>query len=258
MNILPVMDLKGGNVVRGVGGRRRHYAPISSCFCADAHPATVARALADGFGFDQVYVADLDAIERAEPAWDAYGQIAHCGLSLWLDAGIQNPADAQRLLQQTPAAIHGLIGALETLDGPESLDALRARVGVERLVFSLDMYAGRAVCRSSGWGQPDPRGILRIALDCGVRRFIVLDLARVGSGGGPGTEPLCRWLRQQVPEGELVAGGGVRHPADVSKLVAAGCDRVLVASALHDGRITADQIRDGHRRWPPDAASNST
>ncbi len=257
MNVLPVMDLQGGHVVRGVGGRRNQYSSVSSCFCADARPATVARALVGTFGFSQVYVADLDAIEQAEPGWEAYCRIADCGLSLWLDAGIKNCVDAEPLLARAPAAVHGLIVATETLDCPDVLDALRARVGDDRLVFSLDMHEGHAVSRSPAWRRLDPRTILRIALDGGVRRFILLDLARVGSGAGAGTETLCRWLREQIPDGEIAAGGGIRHLADVTNLVAAGCDWVLVASALHDGRITADQIRGGRGRSPGSACSGT-
>jgi phosphoribosylformimino-5-aminoimidazole carboxamide ribotide isomerase len=68
--------------------------------------------------------------------------------------------------------------------------------------------------------------------------MIVLDLAQVGMGQGVGTEPLCRALRSLAPELEIIAGGGVRSLADLRSLAAAGCNAALVASALHDGRLT--------------------
>ena len=39
---------------------------------------------------------------------------------------------------------------------------------------------------------------------------------------------------------EVISGGGVRNWADIQSLDAAGCDGVLVASALHAGEFRAD------------------
>ncbi len=79
----------------------------------------------------------------------------------------------------------------------------------------------------------------------GVRRMIVLDLARVGMGEGVGTEQLCRSLACRLPELEIIAGGGVRGPGDLDSLARAGCDAALVASALHDGRLAAKECVRG-------------
>jgi phosphoribosylformimino-5-aminoimidazole carboxamide ribotide isomerase len=59
---------------------------------------------------------------------------------------------------------------------------------------------------------------------------------------GVGTESLCRQLRALDAEIEIVAGGGVRGLGDLESLAAAGCDGALVASALHDGRLTAEML----------------
>jgi phosphoribosylformimino-5-aminoimidazole carboxamide ribotide isomerase len=45
-------------------------------------------------------------------------------------------------------------------------------------------------------------------------------------------------LREVLPGVMLLAGGGVRGPEDVTRLAEAGCDGVLVATALQDGRLT--------------------
>jgi phosphoribosylformimino-5-aminoimidazole carboxamide ribotide isomerase len=72
----------------------------------------------------------------------------------------------------------------------------------------------------------------------GVASLIVLDLARVGTGRGTGTEELCREIHEQFADCELIAGGGVAGVADVERLGDAGATAVLAASALHDGRLT--------------------
>ena len=84
MQIIPVIDLLAGQVVRGIAGRRHEYRPIQSSLAPDPAPRAVARAYVEQLGVDHVYVADLDAIGGAEPAWDRYAQIADSGLRLWV------------------------------------------------------------------------------------------------------------------------------------------------------------------------------
>jgi phosphoribosylformimino-5-aminoimidazole carboxamide ribotide isomerase len=91
------------------------------------------------------------------------------------------------------------------------------------------------------WRDMQPLDLASLALRAGVRRMIVLDLADVGMGQGPNTLPLCRELRNLDPTAEIIAGGGVRGHDDLRALAAAGCDGALVASALHDGRLSAEK-----------------
>src|SRR5438046_4078339 len=94
MRIIPVLDLKGGVVVRGVAGRREEYRPIVSRLVASAAPIAVARAFRDRLGLTELYLADLDAIAGASPAWTTYKEIQAIGCQVWVDAGVRNAADA--------------------------------------------------------------------------------------------------------------------------------------------------------------------
>jgi phosphoribosylformimino-5-aminoimidazole carboxamide ribotide isomerase len=66
-----------------------------------------------------------------------------------------------------------------------------------------------------------------------------------------GTEPLCRALRALDAGLEITVGGGVRSAADLEVLARAGADAALVATALHDGRLTAVQCV--HHGYQPEA-----
>ncbi|MEX2558660.1 MAG: HisA/HisF-related TIM barrel protein, partial [Pirellulales bacterium] len=63
-----------------------------------------------------------------------------------------------------------------------------------------------------------------------------------GMDAGVAALALCRELRQRHQQLELVSGGGVRGLQDLRALAEAGCDAALVASALHDGRLTAGDL----------------
>ena len=238
LRVLPVLDLKAGKVVRGIAGRRQDYRPIVSRLEDSAEPADIARALHQ-FGFTETYVADLDAIAGAAPEWTSYAAIREAGLRLWVDAGVCDCPLAERLAQ---AGVHKIIAGLETVAGPEALARICNHLGPEAVVFSLDLKDGEPIGNLAQWGSADPASLVGWAVEAGVRSVIVLDLARVGTGQGIGTHAVCRELLARWPNLEVIAGGGVRDLADVRSLWDLGVQRVLVASALHDGRLRPEDL----------------
>jgi phosphoribosylformimino-5-aminoimidazole carboxamide ribotide isomerase len=238
VRVIPVVDLLASQVVRGVGGRRSEYRAIISRLAADAQPATVGRAFLS-LGFREAYLADLDAIGGREPAWRSYEELIGCGLSLVIDAGLNciEQARAMSRWATSSGAAVSIVAGLESSPDPDTLARMCVAVGSASLVFSLDLRAGVPITASPAWQGLTPEQVALAAIRAGVRRMIVLDLTAVGMGQGAGTEPLCRTIRGLAPELELIAGGGVRGPADLRSLAAAGCDAALVASALHDGRL---------------------
>ena len=104
-------------------------------------------------------------------------------------------------------------------------------------VLSLDLRDGRLLGGGPEVAGRDPGSLAELAWTAGVRAFIVLDLARVGSGEGVATDA-ARDLRRRLPGAEIAVGGGVRHPDDLRALARAGFDAALVATALHTGAIT--------------------
>jgi len=234
MRIVPVLDLKGGHVVRGVGGRREEYRPVVSRLTSSSAPADVAAAFRDQLGLRELYVADLDAIAGAPPALATYTTLQALGCALWVDAGLSNAGQAEPLLA---AGVETIVAGLETLAGPEELARLCEHHG-ERVVFSLDLKESRPLGDLSAWEAENAWGVASRAVALGTRRVLILDLSRVGGGEGTGTEELCRRLANEHPGVEVAAGGGVRGPDDLPRLRACGVSAVLVASALHDGRLT--------------------
>lgn len=239
MRILPVLDLLGGCVVRGVAGQRDEYRPVESQLVDGAEPRDVAQALRTKFGFTEFYVADLDAILHDQPALDMYRRLVDAGLSLMVDCGLRDLDRAETVLD---AGARAVIAGLETLPDPRFLKELINRFGPERVIFSLDLQQGQPLGDVSGWNSPDPLGIATEAVENGVVRMIVLDLAGVGVGEGVPTSSLCRQLRTNCPHLEIITGGGVRTIEDIHELAEIRVDAVLVASSLHDGRITPSDV----------------
>jgi phosphoribosylformimino-5-aminoimidazole carboxamide ribotide isomerase len=242
--ILPVLDLMHGQIVRGIAGRRDEYRPIVSTFAESAEPMVIAQAFRTHFGFAEFYLADLDAIQHGPPALAVYQQLQESGFRLWIDAGLRTSHDPtlEWLIDAQAASI---VVGLESVAGPDDLRRIVERAGADRVVFSLDLKNGRPLVDPDVWQTVDPWLIAEHAItELGVGRLIVLDLARVGVGEGLGTEELCARVKRVYPGVQLTAGGGVRKIDDVKRLESLDLDRVLVASALHDGRITPADVRN--------------
>jgi phosphoribosylformimino-5-aminoimidazole carboxamide ribotide isomerase len=239
MQIIPVLDLLDSVVVRGVGGRRDEYQPVVSQIAPSANPLDVAEAFRDTFGLDTFYIADLDAILHGQPNHDVHSQLRDAGFKLLIDGGIKNAAEADTLLTSGATKV---VAALETWPLLSSLELLARRIGPEQLIFSLDLKGGVPVRRFSDLISTDPVDIGAVVIEAGVREMIVLDLADVGVGTGVSTGALCESLRDFAPRLRLIAGGGVRSVADLDQLQSQRIDGCLIASALHNGAISAEQI----------------
>src|SRR5262245_57198561 len=235
MHILPVIDLMQGQVVRGLGGRRDEYQPIRSCLTYSSEPVDVAEAFRQTFGFTDLYVADLDAILGAKPAFEQYSALRQRRFRLWLDAGIRRLPDAIRLAD---AGIETVVLGLETLHDATELTRVLARLGPARVVFSLDLKKGKPVTGNAIWPAKTGLELAQWVIDKSVNRLLLLDLAQVGGYAGPATETLCAALAKSDPGVEISTGGGIRDMDDVKRMQALGVANLLIASALHDGQIT--------------------
>ena len=71
-----------------------------------------------------------------------------------------------------------------------------------------------------------------------------MTLGRVGSGAGPDLDRLSA-VRDIAAGREIYAAGGVRDGADLAALKGAGVAGALVATSLHDGRITGRDLEGG-------------
>jgi phosphoribosylformimino-5-aminoimidazole carboxamide ribotide isomerase len=247
MQVIPVIDLLGGQVVRGIGGRRNEYRPIQSRLASDSQPAAIAKQLKERFGFDTVYVADLDAItggdrRRNIPALEA---ISDAELRLWLDAGSGDHRSVWEVIEiaGSRAVLADIVVGLETLKRPNNGHLIAEIKKYMSAIFSLDLKSGVPITQVAEWQHFTAMDIAQVMHAAGVDDMIVLDLEDVGCGAGTRTLDLCRQMRQSLPGIRLTAGGGVRGRDDLAALADAGCDAVLVASALHDGRLTASDIQ---------------
>jgi phosphoribosylformimino-5-aminoimidazole carboxamide ribotide isomerase len=240
MRVIPVLDLMSGRAVRARGGARSGYAPLHSVLVErDGDAVALAGAFRHTLGCAECYVADLDAITRGAPQWTLLERIAHVGSRLIADLGVTTPEHAAAALAR---GVERVVVGLETLSDFAALETIVRAHGRGRVVFSLDLRAGEPVVRPGAGHRHPPLTLVELAVRAGTGAVLVIDLARVGSGRGLDLE-LCGRIRRAHPHIELLAGGGVASPHDLTMLAATGCDGALVATALHDGLL---DVRHGY------------
>ncbi len=236
-DVIPVLDIRRGQAVHAVAGRRAHYQPLRSILHPTSDPVELARSLHDTLTLRALYVADLDAIEGGRPQLAIYRRLTDLAPQVWIDAGIRDVLSAGPLLTLDRAGITIVVG-LETIGGPQELAAVLDRAGAERVVFSLDLDDGHPrAADPDAWSTADSFEISRRAIEQGVCRLLILDLSRVGTGRGTGTEDLMIRLRAAYPAVDVFAGGGISRIEEIARIRDSGSRGVLVGSALHDGRI---------------------
>lgn len=236
MQIIPVIDIRHGVAVRAVAGNRGKYRTIESRLTPCAEPAGVLQTLDAHFHCDHCYVADLDAIERQQLNRCTIVEMVRTGVSLIVDAGATTVEQIDALLE---IGVRKVVVASESMHDLTQLEALTTHFDSGSLIFSIDLKHGDLLVRDPAWHAKSSLELVRFAIDSGIRQLIVLDLAAVGTGHGVPTLQVCREIRHIAPDITIISGGGVDSSACVAAAAKAGLDGLLIASALHDGRLTA-------------------
>jgi phosphoribosylformimino-5-aminoimidazole carboxamide ribotide isomerase len=249
--IVPVIDVLAGRSVRAVQGRRSDYQPLESVLLRGSDPVELAKTLIERFGFQELYVADLDALQGGPAQFDLLRRIAEAPVRLLFDLGIGLPEQVERARQELPVANLGFVLATEASPGVEAFrDCLAAMDVPTQATLGLDYVRGgfrtkrRPTVAAPESGAAGPEAWMVAALQAGVETVVALDLDRVGSDRGfawPGGLALSSDFRRFRRK---ISGGGIRSLDDVRAACAAGCDAVLVGSALHDGRIAPALVSD--------------
>jgi len=220
-----------GLAVWARGGRRDRYAPLASRLCQNSDPVALAGRFRDDYGAETLYIADLDAIAGHgdnRPVLEAIAK-ASPELELWIDAGLGDRTTLARFLRQCPG---------RPVIGSETLVDAGLLAAAPDAVLSLDYRDSRLL---------GPTDLLRAPQQV-PRDLILMSLHRVGTGMGPDLD-LLDHIGGSHPHCRSYAAGGVRDAADLELLCNTGAAGVLLATALHDGRISASAAAQYSERF---------
>lgn len=240
MQVIPVIDIMRGIAVHARRGERMAYRPIQSVLLQGADPIALLRAYRDTLESEAVYIADLDAImgEGENLAVIAEMAASQPQLELLVDVGIRSIEQAELLLN---SGVKKVVIASESLTSFGVASELLAALGTERALFSIDLKDRAVIWRDPSTESSDPCVVAMRLLALGFREAILLEMNRIGWGGGTDAELLSR-VTAAAPGMRFIGGGGITSGAELVRLKRAGASGVLLATALHDGTITRQDL----------------
>jgi phosphoribosylformimino-5-aminoimidazole carboxamide ribotide isomerase len=238
MKVIPVVDILNGVAVHAVRGKRKEYQPLKSSLCDSADPLEVASAFKI-LGFTELYIADLDNILGKGTSLPLIEKISKkTKAKIMVDAGISDIKKAQEAFRGKASKI--IVGT-ETLQNLSFVKDAVELFGSERVAVSLDLMDGKVLSKSE---KAKSMGALALASEfqeMGVTEIIVLDLAKVGSGEGVDMSQLEEFVG--IPKLRVFVGGGVRDIKELKVLKNMGISGVLLATALHTGKISITALK---------------
>ncbi|MDI1300075.1 HisA/HisF-related TIM barrel protein [Methylotenera sp.] len=231
MKVIPVIDVLNGVVVHAKKGERATYQAIQSKLTHSSKPLDIVAALLDVYPFQQLYIADLNAIQKLDAGvQNNYNVIAsikerYPAIELWLDAGISSNTELS-LWQEL--SIRLIIGTenFANIDDYTSLNTPK-----RNYILSLDFMP---------LGYQGPIELLNNT-EYWPQDVIVMSLSNVGANHGVNVD-LIRQTMARAKGFNLIAAGGVRGADDLIMLKEMGVNAALLATALHQKQISAEQL----------------
>jgi Uncharacterized protein related to proFAR isomerase (HisA) len=201
----------------------------------------------------EFYIADLDAIMFSMQKdhlnlitnTKAEGLNTLGTISFMVDAGVFDLTGARKILE---TGIDQAIIGTETLPSLAILQDLINSYGTDRLVISLDTKDSKVFSAASELGNLEVPQALCLLKEFGIKHYILLEFGKVGTSAGLNKELINECisvLDAQSPErgSSFLIGGGVSGYEDLHWLRDIGVSGAIVATALHDGRLTNQNLR---------------
>ncbi len=225
--IIPVLDLKNKIAVSGKSGKRDTYHALKTIFHKSAEPVKIAHKFRD-LGFNRVYIADLDSIDGDGSNLELVSKINHF-LPVMLDCGANDLNTVTKALNYAQEVIVGT----ETLKNLQDLSQIFQALDPDRIILSVDVKEGKVLSKINSLGFED---LFNWINKFEPKETILLDISRVGTFIGINEELILKFNKLKT---SLIVGGGLKGE-ELTRLHDLGVNKVLVGSALHNGKIKLD------------------
>ena len=239
MNVIPAIDLRGGQCVRLFQGdfdQQTEYA---------IDPVELAQTYAAA-GMTRLHIVDLDGAQSGRQGNRELIRSIVDGsdISVQLGGGIREQSQIEAWFDAGVTRV--LIGTLAVTE-TKMVNDWMLRFGPERVALALDVNIGEdGVPRvaTHGWVRASETTLWQ-CIDAfkasGLQHVLCTDISRDGAMAGP-SQALYAELVARYPDLSLQASGGVRDMNDLEKLRAGGAAAAICGRALLDGSISTGEI----------------
>jgi phosphoribosylformimino-5-aminoimidazole carboxamide ribotide isomerase len=236
MDILPAIDLLGGNCVRLIQGR------YDRVIYYERDPLEVAADFRAA-GATWLHVIDLDGARDGRVAnFGALRRIVQeTRARVEFGGGVRDEATIAAALEAGAERV--IVGTRALEDWDWFRKTVHRPEYVDRIILGLDARLGKLAVR--GWTQETRRSAVEVAesaADWPLANIVYTDIGRDGLLLGPNIEAIkLLAARSTVP---VIASGGVTDLDDVRRLVALSIAGIVIGRALYERAI---DLRDALR-----------
>lgn len=233
--IIPSISISGGKMAKispsSTVGKWYDKTPLDLAMFYEDH------------GVKWAHFVDLDAATSERMVnYHALQVIAnYTGLKVNYSGGIRTDGDVQTAFDYGAKTV---TAATVAATSPETFLNWMITFGSGKLILGIDQKDGFIATR--GWkNQTDIpyQDQIRYFLDRGIQFIKCTDIARDGLLEGPNFE-MYQSVRDQFPDAQLVASGGVRSVDDIRRLNDMGLFAVIIARSLYEDRIQLKDLKE--------------
>ena len=237
MQLLPAIDLRGGQVVRLMRGDDRRRTVY------DVDPGNALRRYREA-GVSRIHIVDLDAAFGGPPQREVVQELAGQARDssngrggIQLGGGLRDREAVEWAF--AAGCERAVVTSLLVRDFDVFADLCRRYP--ERMVAALDIDGGEV--RLAGWTESadrSPAALCAQLADLPVAAVLVTDISRDGMMRGPNIDLACRI--GDLAGAPAVLSGGVRSAADLEAAARRPeIEAAIVGRALYDGSLSLDE-----------------
>ena len=226
MEVIPAMDLIGGQCVRLRGGDFEQSTHYSS------DPLAVAKKFEEA-GFRRLHMVDLDGARSGSPKHLPVLEKVAAMTSLIIDfsGGIKTDEDILAVFDKGAAL--AAVGSVAVKNKPLFFKWLE-KYGADMILLGLDVRHEKLAI--AGWLEQTEINLFEFLFEMvgeGVSQIFCTDISKDGMMSGPSIE-LYGKILQQFPQIQITASGGVSHPDQLRLLQKIGCSGAIVGKAIYE------------------------
>jgi phosphoribosylformimino-5-aminoimidazole carboxamide ribotide isomerase len=239
MNLIPAIDLIGGQCVRLYKGR------FNEQTIYDVDPVLLAREY-ESLGFKNLHIVDLDGARSGRQGNEKIIRriVNERDLRIQVGGGVRTEEQIEHWLDAGLARV--VIGSLAVTE-PTRVAGWLAKYGPEKIVLALDVTMdneGVPLVATHAWTRSGDMTLwqcLELYSPAGLQHVICTDISRDGAMTGPNLELYSR-LIERYPDIVLQASGGIRGMGDLKVLKDIGAPAAISGRALLDSKIKPGEI----------------
>ena len=244
MRIIPAIDIIEGKCVRLTKG------DYTTKKIYNEHPLEVAKQFEDS-GIEFLHIVDLDGAKASKIINYKVLETIASKTTLKIDfgGGLKSGKDVEIAFK---SGANQITGGSIAVKNKELFESWIEKYGAGKIILGADFYPNNSGGKiaTNGWQEESALELIPFINDYqqkGIEYVICTDISKDGMLQGPSFDIYSQILSECHVEPvetslKLIASGGISTFDELPKLVAIGCEGVIIGKAIYENKISLKQL----------------